>query len=242
VADLPDPRGPLVAGGGRCPSGRVHRAGRRPRRPDRCRGIYATNEARLDAEERYLYVAETMKARILRFAVRADGSLGEREVFGPDGLGRGGFVDGFSFDAEGNLWVTTVVRNGLGVLTRDGDWHVVVEDPREDALATFSIGWRQARRCRTTCWPAPARGCSSRPVCASPARICARRMWARWACRGCQPSALPSPGCRCATGPEPSERSPAGPLLGQHRQLAAEQIIRPNRWAGRGPHCNGSSA
>jgi sugar lactone lactonase YvrE len=58
-------------------------------------------------------------------------------VFGPDGLGRGGFVDGFSFDAEGNLWVTTVVRNGLGVLTRDGDWHVVVEDPREDALATF---------------------------------------------------------------------------------------------------------
>jgi gluconolactonase len=100
-------------------------------------GIYATNEARLDAEERYLYVAETMKARILRFPVRADGSLGDREVFGPDGLGPGGFVDGFSFDAEGNLWVTTVVRNGLGVLTRDGDWHVVVEDPREDALATF---------------------------------------------------------------------------------------------------------
>jgi hypothetical protein len=39
--------------------------------------------------------------------------------------------------AEGNLWVTTVVRNGLGVLTRDGDWHVVPEDPREDVLAAF---------------------------------------------------------------------------------------------------------
>jgi gluconolactonase len=58
-------------------------------------------------------------------------------VFGPDGLSPGGCVDGFSFDAEGNLWVTTVVRNGLGVLTRDGDWHVVMEDPREDALAAF---------------------------------------------------------------------------------------------------------
>jgi sugar lactone lactonase YvrE len=101
-------------------------------------GIYATNEARLDPEERYLYVAETMKARILRFPVRADGSLGEREVFGPDGLGPGGFVDGFTFDAEGNLWVTTVVRNGFGVLTREGDWHVVVEDPREDVLAAFA--------------------------------------------------------------------------------------------------------
>jgi sugar lactone lactonase YvrE len=47
-------------------------------------------------------------------------------------------VDGFTFDAEGNLWVTTVVRNGIGVLTRDGDWHVVREDPREDVLAAFA--------------------------------------------------------------------------------------------------------
>ena len=38
---------------------------------------------------------------------------------------------------RGHLRVTTAVRNGLGVLTRDGDWHVVVEDPREDALASF---------------------------------------------------------------------------------------------------------
>jgi gluconolactonase len=100
-------------------------------------GIYATNEARLDADERFLYVAETMKARILRFPVLPDGSLGEREVFGPDGLGLGGYVDGFTLDAEGNLWVTTVVRNGVGVIDTAGDWHVVFEDPREDMLATF---------------------------------------------------------------------------------------------------------
>jgi gluconolactonase len=206
-------------------------------------GIYATNEARLDAEERYLYVAETMKARILRFEVRADGSLGEREVFGPDGLGRGGFVDGFSFDAEGNLWVTTVVRNGLGVLTRDGDWHVVVEDPMRTRSPPSSTGWRQARRCRTICWPAPARGCSSRPVCASPARTCARRMWARWPCRGCQPSALPSRVCRCATGPEPSERSPAGPpprpASPAPARGRADHLPEPpgRAW----PHCNSSS-
>lgn len=105
-------------------------------------GIYGTNEARLDADEHYLYVAETMKARILRFPVGPDGSLGEREVFGPDGLGPGAFVDGFSFDAEGNLWVTTVVRNGLGVLDREGDWHVVFDDPREDVLETFAAKLR----------------------------------------------------------------------------------------------------
>jgi gluconolactonase len=101
-------------------------------------GIYGTNEARLDRDERYLYVAETMKARILRFPVLPDGSLGEREVFGPDGLGPGAFVDGFTFDAEGNLWVTTVVRNGVGILDPEGGWHVVFEDPREDVLAEFA--------------------------------------------------------------------------------------------------------
>jgi sugar lactone lactonase YvrE len=101
-------------------------------------GIYGTNEARLDADERHLYVAETMRGRILRYPVREDGSLGEREVYGPDPLpGTAPFVDGFAFDAEGNVWVTTVVRNGIGVITPGGDWHVVVEDPIEDALAAF---------------------------------------------------------------------------------------------------------
>lgn len=101
-------------------------------------GIYFTNEIRLDANERYLYAAETMKGRILRFPVQADGSLGEREVFGPDGLGLGAYVDGFAFDAEGNVWVTTVVRNGLMIITADGgDAHVVFEDANDDLLRTF---------------------------------------------------------------------------------------------------------
>ncbi len=101
-------------------------------------GIVGTNEARLDAAEEWLYVAETMRGRILRYRVAPDGSLGEPEVHGPDPLpGRAPFVDGFAFDAAGNCWVTTVVRNGIGVITPDGDWHVVLEDPREDALQGF---------------------------------------------------------------------------------------------------------
>jgi gluconolactonase len=48
-------------------------------------GIYATNEARLDAQERDLYVAETMKARILRFAVRANRSLATGRCSAPTG-------------------------------------------------------------------------------------------------------------------------------------------------------------
>src|SRR5579872_1928272 len=100
-------------------------------------GIYFSNEVRLDAEERYAYVAETMKSRILRYCVQPDGSLTNREVFGPDGLGIGGFVDGFTFDADGNIWVTTVLRNGVGIIMPDGDYHVVFEDARDELLRSF---------------------------------------------------------------------------------------------------------
>lgn len=100
-------------------------------------GIYFTNEIRLDANEEYLYVAETMKSRILRFPVNPDGSLGAREVFGPDPLDYGALVDGFTFDIEGNLWLATPLRNGLGILTPDGDYHVVFEDVKPEALKNY---------------------------------------------------------------------------------------------------------
>lgn len=99
--------------------------------------IYFTNEVRLDANEEYLYVAETMMSRIIRFRVQPDGSLTDKEVFGPDGLGVGAAVDGFTFDRDGNVWVTTVLRNGIGIITPDGDYHVVFEDANEEILSTF---------------------------------------------------------------------------------------------------------
>ena len=102
-------------------------------------GFYAANEIRLDAREDYLYVAETMARRIVRFQVAADGSLHNRESFGPDELGPGAYVDGIAFDAQGNLWVAMVLRNGLWILTPDGEPQVVFEDPNEAALERFAV-------------------------------------------------------------------------------------------------------
>ena len=100
-------------------------------------GLYLTNEIRLDAKEEYLYVAETIMNHIIRFRVQPDGSLSDKEGVGPSNLGMGAAVDGFTFDADGNIWVILVLRNGLGVITTDGDYHVVIEDPREDVLKAF---------------------------------------------------------------------------------------------------------
>lgn len=103
-------------------------------------GLMFTNEIRLNAGESYLYVAETLGCRISRFPVNADGSLGERETFGPESLGEGAYVDGFTFDVEGNVWVTTVMRNGLMIITPDGEAHTVFEDVNLPALRKAIAG------------------------------------------------------------------------------------------------------
>ena len=103
-------------------------------------GIIGANEVRLDANEAYVYVAETLTCRILRFPINPDGNLGRREVFGPETLGHGAYVDGFAFDIEGNLWVTTVTRNGLGIITPDGDYHTVFEDAKPNVVDTVVQG------------------------------------------------------------------------------------------------------
>ena len=97
-------------------------------------GIYFPNEIRLDAKEEYLYVAETMGCRMLRYKVQGDNSLGESEVFGPENLGLGGYVDGFALDAEGNIWLTLPTRNSLAIVWADGDYHVVFEEVNQEAL------------------------------------------------------------------------------------------------------------
>ncbi|KYF65480.1 SMP-30/gluconolactonase/LRE family protein [Sorangium cellulosum] len=104
--------------------------------------ISMTNEVRLDADERFLYAVETVPGRLIRFPVRDDGSLGEREQFGPDSLGIGGLMDGFAFDAEGNIWVVAVCRNGLAVIFPDGSHHTVFEDPRPATLEGMTVKLR----------------------------------------------------------------------------------------------------
>jgi gluconolactonase len=92
-------------------------------------GFAFTNEVRVDRARKYLYVAETGKGRIVRLPLAPDGTLGRMETYGPETLFPGARVDGIAFDAEGNLWVTEVGKNGLYVIAPDGACHKVFEDP-----------------------------------------------------------------------------------------------------------------
>jgi gluconolactonase len=96
-------------------------------------GFHFTNEIRFDAKEEFLYVVETTGGHISRLRLAADGSLRDREVFGPSSLGKGAWPDGIAFDSYGNLWGTMVYSDKLFALTPQGDLHVLLDegDPRK---------------------------------------------------------------------------------------------------------------
>ena len=96
-------------------------------------GFAFTNEIRFDAAEEWLYVAETSAKRVSRLRVDEDGTVREREVFGPGSLGRG-VVDGIAFDSFGNLWCTMIFADRLIALTPDGELLELLDDG--DAAAT----------------------------------------------------------------------------------------------------------
>lgn len=101
-------------------------------------GLDLTNEVKLSPDGKYLYAAESLGARLIRFPVQADGSLGARETVGPDSFGRGCLPDGFAFDPFGNIWVTIISQNGLLVIDKAGDTHVVYSDANVDAVEQFA--------------------------------------------------------------------------------------------------------
>jgi sugar lactone lactonase YvrE len=88
--------------------------------------LWFANGVALDAEERFVYVAESSKFRVTRFPIRPDGALGTREQYGPD---LGTAPDGIAFDEAGNLWATLPMPNGVGYITPAGAWVPVIEDP-----------------------------------------------------------------------------------------------------------------
>lgn len=132
-------------------------------------GLCFVNEIRIDAEGRFIYIAETSPGHVSRQAIRPDGSLGPREVFGPSPVVPGGKIDGIAFDAAGNLWVTEITRNSLVVITPEGAAHTVFEDPTGLTLnfpTSIAFGGTDRRTAyigslkmdRLACFDAPVQG------------------------------------------------------------------------------------
>lgn len=109
-------------------------------------GFAFTNEIRLDAKEEWMYVVESAGKRISRMRVQDDGSLTDRQLYGPTDLGPG-FPDGLAFDAYGNLWIAMIMADRLIALTPEGDVLQLLDDG--DPQATMELE-RHFRSCSLT--------------------------------------------------------------------------------------------
>jgi sugar lactone lactonase YvrE len=121
-------------------------------------GFYFTNEIRFDANEEWLYIVETTGPYITRMKVAPDGSLSQREVFGPSNLG--GYPDGIAFDAYGNLWCTLIMIDQLIALTPEGEKRLLLDDsspetrrPFQDAMAAGTVTAELMTKTRGTIAP-----------------------------------------------------------------------------------------
>lgn len=108
-------------------------------------GLAYTNEAIVSPDGHWLYVNETFGRRLSRLPIRADGSLGAKEVVTT--FGKGTYPDGLAFDAENHVWITSIVSNRVIRVAADGSQAVVLEDADpahvdwcEDAYVSGTMG------------------------------------------------------------------------------------------------------
>jgi sugar lactone lactonase YvrE len=96
-------------------------------------GLGYTNEVAVHPSGQWLYVNETFARRLSRFALRADGSLGAKQVVTE--FGSGTFPDGLAFDEEGHAWVVSIVSNRLIRVAPDGTPTTWLEEADAEQLA-----------------------------------------------------------------------------------------------------------
>lgn len=124
--------------------------------------IEFANGITLDPEERNAYVCQTSGCNVIRFPINDDGSLGQREQYGPmlgktaaemrsaagdrpltpEERSQMGLTDGCQFDQEGNLWVTLPMSNKVIAITPKGEMVTIISDPEGSLMqAPTNVTW-----------------------------------------------------------------------------------------------------
>jgi gluconolactonase len=121
--------------------------------------LAGTNELRFSGDGQWLYVAETGGDHMTRFRVGGDGTLTDREIYGPERLH--GAPDGFAFDAHGNLWTTLIGQDRLVAITPEGDVLTIWEDG-DRAVKEAALKGPQDSGAGTTLGAKPGEGLAPR--------------------------------------------------------------------------------
>ncbi|MFN0166255.1 MAG: SMP-30/gluconolactonase/LRE family protein [Bryobacteraceae bacterium] len=86
-------------------------------------GLDGPNGITVSADDRYVYVGESIGRRILQYERRVDGTLANKKVwfdFDSGGVPKEGVPDGIRCDVKGNLYVTVVRIGKVLIIRPDG--------------------------------------------------------------------------------------------------------------------------
>lgn len=97
------------------------------------------NGLAFDADGSYLYVAETLKDRIVRFPVLEGGLLGPLEPFADLSADPGGIPDGIAFDQTGHLWVAHYGASTVVVLDTRGEIVRTIHLPHDNTTGPTNL-------------------------------------------------------------------------------------------------------
>ncbi len=105
-------------------------------------GLGYTNECLVHPDGERLFVNETFARRLTAFDIGDDGRLFNKRTIAE--FGAGTFPDGMTFDAEGGVWITSIVSNRILRVAPDGAVDIVLEDCDPEHVAwveeAFKLG------------------------------------------------------------------------------------------------------
>ena len=106
-------------------------------------GLGYTNEAAIHPNGKWLYVNETFGRRLVRFQLDGNGEPKNREVVTE--FGAGTYPDGLTFDAEGCVWITSIISNRIIRVLPDGRQQLILEDADADHVVWAETAFRAHR-------------------------------------------------------------------------------------------------
>lgn len=100
-----------------------------------------TNECLVHPETGHLYVNETFARRLSRYDVALNGDLSNKTTIAEFGFGE--FPDGLTFDAEGGIWITSIVSNRIIRVAPNGKQELIMEDSDPDHLVWVEDAYQE---------------------------------------------------------------------------------------------------
>ncbi len=89
-------------------------------------GLHYTNECRVSADGKFMYVNETFGRRLSRFRIESNGELTNKKTIAT--FNDGDFPDGLTLDFEGGAWVVCVGSNRVYRIAPDGEKQTIIDD------------------------------------------------------------------------------------------------------------------